>query len=82
MPTASDRLRLALKVFEEAVRLLNLVRTADRITPSETVEDGNYRKRWFEESFHLKVSDLEEIFPGGNWEQRVREEASRRFPEK
>jgi putative alpha-1,2-mannosidase len=68
-----------LVVFDQAVRFLNIVRTSNHISPSETKKDVEDRKERYQEIFRLTVGYLETMYPGGNWEERARKEADSRF---
>jgi hypothetical protein len=67
-------------VFDKAVRFLNIARSSTHVSPSETRKEVDDRKAWFQELFRSTIEDLDEMYPGGNWEQRATEEANRRFP--
>jgi hypothetical protein len=66
-------------VFDKAVRFLNLARSSNHVSPSETQKEVDDRKAGYLETFRLTIEDLDEIYPDGNWEQRAREEVDRRF---
>jgi hypothetical protein len=67
-------------IFDKAVRFLNLARSSTHVRPSETQKEVDDRKAWYLEIFRLTIEDLDEMYPGGNWGQRARDEADRRFP--
>jgi hypothetical protein len=67
-------------IFDKAVRFLNLARSSNHVSPSETQKEVEERKEWYRVIFIVYIGNLEKMYPCGNWEQRAREEADRRFP--
>jgi hypothetical protein len=68
------------KVFDEAVGYLNMSRAPSHVGPSETKKEVEERKEWYRIIFIVYIGNLEKMYPCGNWEQRAREEADKRFP--
>jgi hypothetical protein len=66
------------KLLDLAAGYLNMSRS-NHASPSETHKDVQIRMEKYLEYFNITIYSLETMYPGGNWEQRAREETDKKF---